>query len=145
AGRAPPRLSRRTNAAAAGPEPAKPSADCTRSRPRRRAPTGRRQTPRPTADEKRQSSQRRADQKKRRMPVEAQQQQKPGRRHRRAQRPQAPVHRGQRAAMLSPRGPRADGIQRRQGDARSEEHTSELQSRENLVCRLLLEKKKYTR
>src|SRR5690606_40852491 len=26
--------------------------------------------------------------------------------------------------------------------ARSEEHTSELQSRENLVCRLLLEKKK---
>src|SRR5690606_41463682 len=32
----------------------------------------------------------------------------------------------------------------RAGDAftRSEEHTSELQSRENLVCRLLLEKKK---
>src|SRR5690606_1765531 len=29
--------------------------------------------------------------------------------------------------------------------ARSEEHTSELQSRENLVCRLLLEKKKRTR
>src|SRR5690606_42143780 len=28
---------------------------------------------------------------------------------------------------------------------RSEEHTSELQSRENLVCRLLLEKKKQTR
>src|SRR5207302_11324126 len=27
-------------------------------------------------------------------------------------------------------------------DVRSEEHTSELQSRENLVCRLLLEKKK---
>src|SRR5690606_42029407 len=27
-------------------------------------------------------------------------------------------------------------------DQRSEEHTSELQSRENLVCRLLLEKKK---
>src|SRR5690606_40571205 len=27
-------------------------------------------------------------------------------------------------------------------DAQSEEHTSELQSRENLVCRLLLEKKK---
>src|SRR5690606_40029347 len=34
----------------------------------------------------------------------------------------------------APRGPRADH--------RSEEHTSELQSRENLVCRLLLEKKK---
>src|SRR5436309_5030686 len=28
---------------------------------------------------------------------------------------------------------------------RSEEHTSELQSRENLVCRLLLEKKKHLR
>src|SRR5690606_21323185 len=28
------------------------------------------------------------------------------------------------------------------GSERSEEHTSELQSRENLVCRLLLEKKK---
>src|SRR5690606_41546596 len=27
----------------------------------------------------------------------------------------------------------------RQGETRSEEHTSELQSRENLVCRLLLE------
>ena len=27
-------------------------------------------------------------------------------------------------------------------DSRSEEHTSELQSRRNLVCRLLLEKKK---
>src|SRR5690606_9259850 len=31
---------------------------------------------------------------------------------------------------------------RRPGSGRSEEHTSELQSRENLVCRLLLEKKK---
>src|SRR5690606_41271140 len=30
----------------------------------------------------------------------------------------------------------------RDGRPRSEEHTSELQSRENLVCRLLLEKKK---
>src|SRR3989442_6799736 len=30
------------------------------------------------------------------------------------------------------------------GDARSEEHTSELQSRPHLVCRLLLEKKKTT-
>src|SRR5690606_40813264 len=30
------------------------------------------------------------------------------------------------------------------GGGRSEEHTSELQSRENLVCRLLLEKKKQT-
>src|SRR5690606_4774042 len=31
----------------------------------------------------------------------------------------------------------------RAGVVRSEEHTSELQSRENLVCRLLLEKKKH--
>src|SRR5690606_41851444 len=30
-------------------------------------------------------------------------------------------------------------------NSRSEEHTSELQSRENLVCRLLLEKKKYNK
>src|SRR5471032_3645964 len=33
----------------------------------------------------------------------------------------------------------------RDGDARSEEHTSELQSHHDLVCRLLLEKKKYYR
>src|SRR3712207_7751556 len=32
----------------------------------------------------------------------------------------------------------------RPDDARSEEHTSELQSRQYLVCRLLLEKKKTT-
>src|SRR5690606_41837540 len=32
--------------------------------------------------------------------------------------------------------------ERREQRVRSEEHTSELQSRENLVCRLLLEKKK---
>src|SRR5690606_39665587 len=42
---------------------------------------------------------------------------------------------------------RRRGIERKQrvldfGLQRSEEHTSELQSRENLVCRLLLEKKK---
>src|SRR5690606_40784969 len=34
----------------------------------------------------------------------------------------------------------ARGRGQRQRDGRSEEHTSELQSRENLVCRLLLEK-----
>src|SRR5690606_39907998 len=34
---------------------------------------------------------------------------------------------------------------RRRAPARSEEHTSELQSRENLVCRLLLEKNKTPR
>src|SRR3712207_6956769 len=33
---------------------------------------------------------------------------------------------------------------RRRGGRRSEEHTSELQSRQYLVCRLLLEKKKKT-
>src|SRR3712207_6914192 len=35
--------------------------------------------------------------------------------------------------------------QNRRWDSRSEEHTSELQSRQYLVCRLLLEKKKYAR
>src|SRR3712207_7071284 len=46
-------------------------------------------------------------------------------------------------------GPRAEGLERLQRLAqrearvgRSEEHTSELQSRQYLVCRLLLEKKK---
>src|SRR2546430_2792453 len=40
--------------------------------------------------------------------------------------------------------PRAPSIARRRkaSSARSEEHTSELQSQSNLVCRLLLEKKK---
>src|SRR3712207_8716266 len=36
----------------------------------------------------------------------------------------------------------ADVVQRLQSSDRSEEHTSELQSRQYLVCRLLLEKKK---
>src|SRR5690606_40654001 len=36
----------------------------------------------------------------------------------------------------------AVSVPARAAGARSEEHTSELQSRENLVCRLLLEKKK---
>src|SRR3712207_9066972 len=36
--------------------------------------------------------------------------------------------------------PGADGVD--EADLRSEEHTSELQSRQYLVCRLLLEKKK---
>src|SRR2546426_9108370 len=38
--------------------------------------------------------------------------------------------------------PRRAGIGRRESATRSEEHTSELQSPCNLVCRLLLEKKK---
>src|SRR5436309_5442813 len=43
---------------------------------------------------------------------------------------------------LLPDGWSASGRWRRHRRRRSEEHTSELQSRENLVCRLLLEKKK---
>src|SRR2546421_4082791 len=55
-------------------------------------------------------------------------------------------------APLSPRGPGAEHARSRAGvrrsrpgkRRRSEEHTSELQSRSDLVCRLLLEKKKYS-
>src|SRR3712207_7130374 len=36
------------------------------------------------------------------------------------------------------------GLSKKAPGPRSEEHTSELQSRQYLVCRLLLEKKKYT-
>src|SRR2546430_13549555 len=43
-----------------------------------------------------------------------------------------------RGAPMEPPGPR------RPAAHRSEEHTSELQSQSNLVCRLLLEKKKIT-
>src|SRR3712207_7724293 len=60
--------------------------------------------------------------------------------------------RGARAAVRRarpPARPRGDPRQRRRDDGarvrpllRSEEHTSELQSRQYLVCRLLLEKKK---
>src|SRR6266511_3678021 len=45
------------------------------------------------------------------------------------------------AGLGHPSPPRCGG---RPPQPRSEEHTSELQSRENLVCRLLLEKKKNT-
>src|SRR5436309_6509642 len=51
----------------------------------------------------------------------------------------APGVRPRREAGSPPGGRDAPG---RTPGARSEEHTSELQSRENLVCRLLLEKKK---
>src|SRR5207302_8338879 len=47
--------------------------------------------------------------------------------------------------VAAPDGPRrqpAHDDASEPGELRSEEHTSELQSRENLVCRLLLEKKK---
>src|SRR2546430_12475034 len=46
------------------------------------------------------------------------------------------------AGRREPERPPAHG--RRLDDVRSEEHTSELQSQSNLVCRLLLEKKKNT-
>src|SRR5207302_11104718 len=56
-------------------------------------------------------------------------------------------HRGP-MALRAGAGPDRGGGPPRSGPAparrRSEEHTSELQSRENLVCRLLLEKKKRT-
>src|SRR6266699_5428100 len=45
-------------------------------------------------------------------------------------------------ARCSPRTPAGPAGQSRRRDRRSEEHTSELQSRPQLVCRLLLEKKK---
>src|SRR5436309_7012031 len=46
------------------------------------------------------------------------------------------------AAVNSPRSTTISGEPTALAEVRSEEHTSELQSRENLVCRLLLEKKK---
>src|SRR5690606_41775077 len=56
---------------------------------------------------------------------------------RRHQPPHRPAHRqGHGAHLAAPPG------HRHPAPDRSEEHTSELQSRENLVCRLLLEKKK---
>src|SRR5690606_40069540 len=53
----------------------------------------------------------------------------------------------QRVAVLGRVVPQPEGegqavADHRAAQVRSEEHTSELQSRENLVCRLLLEKKK---
>src|SRR3712207_7793638 len=57
-------------------------------------------------------------------------------------RPRPRARAGQPEAAPAPARPHrlgADGPQR----ARSEEHTSELQSRQYLVCRLLLEKKNY--
>src|SRR5690606_41090127 len=73
-------------------------------------------------------------------------------RHRAAGAPARPGAGGKRVAVAAGHVARAG---HRPGDmpssdcnslsARSEEHTSELQSRENLVCRLLLEKKKVKR
>src|SRR2546430_13168112 len=68
-------------------------------------------------------------------------------------RSRAPTRRGRRRRVLAARArARRHGSRQTQGAppgrqdahwaARSEEHTSELQSQSNLVCRLLLEKKK---
>src|SRR5690606_6491369 len=46
--------------------------------------------------------------------------------------------------ILPPAPEQVDSLYALRRQARSEEHTSELQSRENLVCRLLLEKKNNT-
>src|SRR6266700_6571555 len=53
--------------------------------------------------------------------------------------PYTTLFRSQACQHKGPRGRHGKGVGLR---PRSEEHTSELQSRENLVCRLLLEKKK---
>src|SRR5258708_24623988 len=50
-------------------------------------------------------------------------------------------------SMVGPDRPKTDLGEKRHSDEiakRSEEHTSELQSPDHLVCRLLLEKKKHT-
>src|SRR5437588_1002171 len=49
------------------------------------------------------------------------------------------VRQGSTDHLVEHRGP---GVRQRQHLSRSEEHTSELQSHSDLVCRLLLEKKK---
>src|SRR5690606_39541820 len=66
----------------------------------------------------------------------------PGSRHPPAP-PPAPPRRWCRRSAAPPTAPRRTPC-RNPRNGRSEEHTSELQSRENLVCRLLLEKKKRT-
>src|SRR5436309_15887461 len=57
----------------------------------------------------------------------------------------APYSRNQREPCQVVVSDRGDHFVRAHAGQRSEEHTSELQSRENLVCRLLLEKKKHSR
>src|SRR2546428_5962222 len=52
-----------------------------------------------------------------------------------------PVLLQERLRLLAELVPRRRGVGEAEAHARSEEHTSELQSRSDLVCRLLLEKK----
>src|SRR3712207_8225377 len=68
--------------------------------------------------------------------------------HRGRGRPEGHVHRRHAERPGPPGDPRVDGLpgarhrgRDRAEDERSEEHTSELQSRQYIVCRLLLEKK----
>src|SRR5690606_39991934 len=65
---------------------------------------------------------------------------KPGRHQRKSARPARRL--GFRPGISCPRPPPRKSPPRLRHRCRSEEHTSELQSRENLVCRLLLAKKK---
>src|SRR3712207_7549495 len=64
---------------------------------------------------------------------------RPSDRCERRERPSPPMGSSGRPHSSPPPFPAA----RRRASRRSEEHTSELQSRQYLVCRLLLEKKKY--
>src|SRR5205085_10154977 len=59
-----------------------------------------------------------------------------------AERPCGPRAGGEEPRSLRPRRRRGRVLPRPGREPRSEEHTSELQSQSNLVCRLLLEKKK---
>src|SRR5690606_42148893 len=59
-----------------------------------------------------------------------------------ARKPERPQRSERGAAAEAKHGGERAGRRNAVGPMRSEEHTSELQSRENLVCRLLLEKKK---
>src|SRR5205085_4047539 len=58
--------------------------------------------------------------------------------------PYTTLFRSRLAQQLELEPARRDGARGRRRRVRSEEHTSELQSQSNLVCRLLLEKKKKT-
>src|SRR3712207_7150431 len=72
----------------------------------------------------------------------------PGSAHAQHRDPPAPTARHPPAGVRPPRRARRRDVGRRGdrpgGGERSEEHTSELQSRQYLVCRLLLEKKNTT-
>src|SRR5262249_60474734 len=64
--------------------------------------------------------------------------------HPAARRPWCPPHNCPQTCPRSPAASRSCRSCQEGSNQRSEEHTSELQSLTNLVCRLLLEKKKHT-